>query len=152
MADLTGLSTTDALVQASFLIQGTLERRAAEQSLSLVQTRLLGVLRDREPTINELADLLGLDKSSVSGLIDRAARRALVERRPSEIDRRSVRVSLTAQGRACVDAVAAALEDDLAAVLTPLEEGERQRLGALLSRVVIAHAGHQGVDLLDVRG
>jgi hypothetical protein len=41
------LTTVDALAQVSFLVQGTLERRAAEHDCSLIQTRLLGILRDR---------------------------------------------------------------------------------------------------------
>lgn len=147
----TGLSSTDALIQASFLIQGTLEARAGEQGLSLVQTRLLGVLRDREPTINELALLLGLDKSSVSGLVDRAERRGIVTRRPSETDGRSVQVSLTARGRAWVDVVAERLEADLTGLLAPLNSTERQALATLLSRVLIDHAGSRGIDLLAVR-
>src|SRR6185312_17156750 len=89
------LSPVDGLAQLSFLIQGLLERRAAEHDLSIVQTRLLGVLRDRRPTMLELAKLLGLDKSSVSGLVDRAERRGLVARIPSAADRRSVLVGLT---------------------------------------------------------
>ncbi len=47
--------------------------------------------------MNELAELLGLDKSSTSGLVDRAQRRGLVRRVPSQLDRRSVRVRLTEQ-------------------------------------------------------
>jgi DNA-binding MarR family transcriptional regulator len=46
------------------------------RDLSIPATRLLGVLRDREPTMLELAQLLELDKSSVTGLVDRAERRA----------------------------------------------------------------------------
>src|ERR1700743_633317 len=101
------LSPVDGLAQLSFLVQRMLERRAAEHDLSLIQTRLLGVLRDRRPTINELVELLGLDKSSVSGLVGRAERRGLVQRTPSTVDRRSVLVSLTDDGRALVDEVAA---------------------------------------------
>src|SRR5579862_7310644 len=74
------LSTVDGLAQLSFLIHRALERRAAERDMSIIQMRLLGVLRDRRPTINELGRLLGLDKSSVSGLVDRAQRRGLVAR------------------------------------------------------------------------
>jgi hypothetical protein len=70
-----------------------LERRAAEHDLSIIQTRLLGVPRDRKPTMNELAWFLGLDKSSVTGLVDRAERRGLVARVPSTTDRRAVLVS-----------------------------------------------------------
>jgi MarR family transcriptional regulator, lower aerobic nicotinate degradation pathway regulator len=142
------LSAVDALAQASFLVQGTLERRAGEHGISLIQTRLLGILRDRKPTMNELAQLLGLDKSSTSGLVDRAERRDLVRRLPSQIDRRSVRVSLTAEGRTLVQTVAHDFDQDIAAIVAPLDPAERATLTALLSRVLIAHAAGQGVDLL----
>jgi MarR family transcriptional regulator, lower aerobic nicotinate degradation pathway regulator len=142
------LNTVDALAQASFLLQGTLEHRAGEHGLSLIQTRLLGILRDRKPTMNELAQLLGLDKSSTSGLVDRAERRGLVRRLPSQIDRRSVRVSLTADGRTLVQAVADAFETDVAALVDPLDPEERATLTDLLSRLLVAHAARHGVDLL----
>jgi DNA-binding MarR family transcriptional regulator len=134
------LNTVDALAQASFLVQGTLERRAGEHGISLIQTRLLGILRDRKPTMNELARLLGLDKSSTSGLVDRAERRGLVRRLPSQIDRRSVRVSLTAEGRALVQAVAHDFDHDIAAIIEPLDPEDRATLTTLLSRVLLVHA------------
>jgi MarR family transcriptional regulator, lower aerobic nicotinate degradation pathway regulator len=142
------LSAVDALAQASFLVQGTLERRAGEHGISLIQTRLLGILRDRKPTMNELAQLLGLDKSSTSGLVDRAERRGLVRRLPSQIDRRSVRVSLTAEGRTLVQAVTRDFEQDIAEIVAPLDPAESATLTTLLSRVLIAHAAGHGVDLL----
>lgn len=146
------LSTVDALVQASFLIQGTLERRAGEHGFSLIQTRLLGVLRDRRPTINELARLLELDKSSVSGLVDRAERRGLVQRVPSTVDRRSVQVGLTADGRALVSQFSRHFEADIAAMLDPLKPAERAALRSLLSRVLVVHAASHGVNLLPPPG
>ena len=45
-----GADPADGLAQLSFLIHGILERRAREHDLSIVQIRLLGVLRDRTPT------------------------------------------------------------------------------------------------------
>ncbi len=134
------LSTVDALAQMAFLIQGTLERRAAEHGLSLIQTRLLGVLRDRQPTINELARLLELDKSSVSGLVNRAERRGLVQRATSAVDRRSVSVGLTADGRALASKLARRFETDVAAMLDPLGAAERAALRSLLSHVLVVHA------------
>ncbi len=82
-ADTRELSPVDGLAQLSFVVHRMLEHRAAEHDLSIIQTRLLGVLRDRKPTINELGKLLGLDKSSTSGLVERAERRGLVARSPS---------------------------------------------------------------------
>jgi MarR family transcriptional regulator, lower aerobic nicotinate degradation pathway regulator len=142
------LTTVDAIAQTSFLVQGALERRAGDHGFSVIQMRLLGVLRDRRPTINELATLLGLDKSSVSGLVDRAERRGLVQRTPSTVDRRSVLVSLTGEGRALATEVAAQFAADVDAMLAPLTVGERTILTDLLSRMLFAHAAEHGFDLL----
>jgi DNA-binding MarR family transcriptional regulator len=143
------LGAVDGLAQLSFLVQGTLERRAAEHDVSVVQTRLLGVLRDRRPTMNELARFLGLDKSSVTGLVDRAERRGLVSRVPSAADRRSVRVGLTDQGRALVASVAEGFEADVTQVLGLLPAHDRAALSSLVSRLVVANASAHGVDLFD---
>ncbi len=141
------LSTVDGLAQLSFLIQRTLERRVAEHDLSLIQTRLLGVLRDRQPTMNALARLLDLDKSSVTGLVDRAERRGLVVRVPSTQDRRSFTVSLTPEGRSLVTEAAAGFEADVAAMLDVLPLADRDALSALISQVLVTHAAQHGVDL-----
>jgi DNA-binding MarR family transcriptional regulator len=141
------LTTVDALAQLSFLVYGTLERRAAEHDLSITQTRLLGILRDRTPTMNELARLLGLDKSSTSGLVDRAERRGLVRRRPSAADGRAVHVELTAQAKSLVSQVGAQFEADVAAMLEPLRPAERASLTKLASTVLVAEANSRGVDL-----
>ena len=143
------LSPVDGLAQLSFLVLGALERRAAEHEVSLVQTRLLGVLRDRRPTMQELAKLLGLDKSSVSGLVDRAERRGLVARVPSVADRRSVLVSLTDRGRQLASSVGAAFEADVRALLGFLPAADRARLSGLVSGLLVAHATAHGVDLFD---
>jgi MarR family transcriptional regulator, lower aerobic nicotinate degradation pathway regulator len=141
------LNTVDGLAQLSFLVHGLLERRAAESDLSIVQTRLLGVLRDRRPTMNELATLLELDKSSVTGLVDRAERRGLVERIPSKTDRRVVLVSLTGQGRSFVSRASAGFEADVAGLLGSLTPSERQTLARLVSRLLVTRAAGHGVDL-----
>ncbi|MFI6078512.1 MarR family winged helix-turn-helix transcriptional regulator [Actinoplanes sp. NPDC051343] len=132
----TRLSTMDALAQLSFLIHGTLSEVAGEHDLSVVQTRLLGVLRDREPTMQELGRFLGLDKSSISGLVDRAERRGLVRRIPSVEDRRAVRVSLTEDGRTLGGQVALAFEARIDAYVVGLPTAEREELTRLATRVV----------------
>jgi DNA-binding MarR family transcriptional regulator len=141
------LSPADGLAQLSFLVHGILERRAREHGLSAIQIRLLGVLRDRTPTMNELARLLGLDKSSVTGLVDRAERRGLVTRAASIADRRSVLVSLTEQGRSLVSAGAARFGADISLLLGHLPPADRDALSRLISRLLVAHATEQGIDL-----
>ena len=146
------LGPADGLAQLSFLIHGLVERRAREHDLSITQTRLLGVLRDRKPTMNELARLLELDKSSVTGLIDRAERRGLVDRVPSTADRRAVVVRLTDQGRSFVSDAAARFEADVAVLLELLPPADRDALARLISRLLVAHAADHGVDLFPTAG
>ncbi len=141
------LSAVDGLVQLSFLVQNALTRQANDHGLSLIQTRLLGVLRDRQPGMNELAKLLELDKSSVTGLIDRAERRGLVERIPSSADRRAVLVRLTDAGRGLVSEVGTAFEADVRTMLDGLPMADRRALSTLVSRVLVARATGQGIDL-----
>jgi DNA-binding MarR family transcriptional regulator len=141
------ISTVDGLAQLSFVVQATLERCAAEHAVSLQQARLVGVLRDRTPTMNELAKLLGLDKSSVSGLIDRAERRGLVERVPSTADRRAVTVALTTVGRTLVAEVARRFDAEMTDLVTGLDADQRVTLTYLVSQVLVRHAAAHGVDL-----
>jgi MarR family transcriptional regulator, lower aerobic nicotinate degradation pathway regulator len=141
------LSPADGLAQLSFLIQGILEHRAREHDLSVIQIRLLGVLRDRMPTMNELARLLGLDKSSVTGLVDRAERRGLVMRVPSTADRRAVLVRLTDRGRSLASAGAARFNADISLLLERLPAADRGALSRLISRLLVAHATDEGIDL-----
>jgi DNA-binding MarR family transcriptional regulator len=123
--------------------------RSAADGSSIVgpATRLLGVLHDREPTVQQLARLLELDKSSVTGLVDRAERRGLVARTPSSADKRAVLVSLTGDGRALVSAAAEGFTADVTALLDHLPAGDREAFSLLVSRMLVAHAAGRGIDL-----
>jgi DNA-binding MarR family transcriptional regulator len=145
------LGLVDALAQLSFAVQTTLGRIAASYGLSIVQARLLGILRDRTPTITELARFLQLDKSSVTGLIDRAEEAGLVRRVPSVIDRRSVQVAVTTDGRRLIDEAASTFAADIAALVSDLSVSQQDRLSVLASSVVVAEAKRRGIDLAERR-
>jgi DNA-binding MarR family transcriptional regulator len=102
--------------------------------------------------MNELARLLELDKSSVTGLIDRAERRGLVERIPSLADRRAVLVRLTEEGRSLVSQVSTLFESDVSRMLECLPVPDRDALSRLVSRALVAYAADQGVDLFATIG
>jgi len=135
-AGFSDLGITDSLVQLSFLVQEILVRAAARNDMSVTQLRLLGVLRDREPGMQELARFLSLDKSSVTGLVDRAERRGLVRRATHPRDGRAVRVASTAQGQQLAARVAADVGDEVAGVVSALPAADRSRLSELASAVL----------------
>ena len=141
------LGIVDALVQVSFLVQTMLGRVVAQHDLSVIQLRLLGILRDREPAMQELARFLSLDKSSVSGLIDRAERRGLVRRTTTPADGRVIRVTLTPDGRRIGEAVSAEVARQIDGLVENLPAVARAQLAHLVSQILFADAGRHGVDL-----
>jgi len=127
---------TDGLFQLSFLLLSRLTRIAGDHELSVVQVRLLGILRDREPGMLELARHLDLEKSSLSGLVDRAEKRGLVERIPSTDDRRAATIRVTARGRKLTRTIADAVRAEIDALAAPLADADRKRLAALVWQVL----------------
>jgi len=136
----------DLLAQLSFLVQNALAEIAGEHDLSLTGTRLLGVLRDRKPTMHALGRHLGLDKSSISGLVDRAERRGLVRRSPSMTDRRAFQVSITESGLELADIIAGRFAERVEVLVGDLRDSDRQRLMQLTAHIVRADAARRGSD------
>jgi MarR family transcriptional regulator, lower aerobic nicotinate degradation pathway regulator len=132
------LDLVDALFQLSFRLHGTLARIAAQNDLSIIQVRLLGILRDREPGMLELARYLELGKSSLSGLVDRAEKRHLVERIPSKDDGRAAHIRITAAGRKLMRILEVEVNAGVAKLVGVLPRPERDRLAALVGQIVAA--------------
>ncbi|RKR72972.1 MarR family winged helix-turn-helix transcriptional regulator [Frondihabitans australicus] len=122
------LSVVDAAAQLSFAVLEVLTRVSATENLSVTQLRVLGILRDREPTMADLADRLGLDRSSVTGLVDRAEKRGLVRRAPSLHDARSTTVALTDEGRRVGATLEAAYEAGVGDLLSGSSEVDHAAL------------------------
>ena len=141
------LGIVDALVQLSMVVQAVLARVAAGSDLSMLQVRLLGVLRDREPSMAQVARLLDQDKSSATGLIDRAERRGLVRRIEVPEDGRSFRVVLTEQGRSLTVVLGAEVGRQVRAITDGLSDANRHQLSLLASQIVFHEADRRGIDL-----
>lgn len=136
LADDQPLGTVDALVQLSFLVQRVLAAVGGEHDLSVIQIRLLGILRDRQAGMLELGGHLGLDKSSMTGLVARAEKRGLVRRSPSPHDGRAVLVSLTPLGAELTAKCADEIGRRITELTAPLTNGEREVLTRLAGTLV----------------
>lgn len=126
----------DALAQTAFVITAVLNRAAAEHDLSLTQLRVLAILRDRRLRMSALAEFLGLEKSTLSGLVDRASARGLLERAPSATDRRAVDVFLTDDGAALAVRLFAQVGEALLPIVDTLAPADQRRLHELLSAML----------------
>jgi DNA-binding MarR family transcriptional regulator len=113
-----------------------LNKVGAENDLSLTQLRVLAILRDRRPRMAALADHLGLEKSTMTGLVDRAEKRGLRERAPNATDGRAVDVFLSPAGRELAERLYAEVRRSLSAVTNELSSTDQRRLQTLLERLL----------------
>jgi DNA-binding MarR family transcriptional regulator len=108
------IGLASALVQLSHLVQHVYAEASRSHDLTPQQAQLLCLLLDGPVGMTELSRVLHLEKSSLTGLVDRVERRGLVARVRDSRDRRACQITLTAQGRQlaydCHHAVTARLD------------------------------------------
>ena len=115
------------------------ESRASEESVGLSGAQLFVLQKlseARAQSVNELATRTATDQSSVSVVLARLTERGLVARRVDPKDRRRVRLSLTARGRALLRRSPAPAQNELVEAIEALRPAERANLADLLGRVV----------------
>lgn len=126
----------DALGEAAFRTMGPLTGLAADAGLSLTQLRVLAILRDRRLRIGDLAQYLGLEKSTMTGLVARAEKKGLLARQPNADDARAVDVVITDDGLEVTRSLEGAIRDALLPLTTRLPERDRRQLRGLLERML----------------
>ena len=131
-----GEGLADALVPTAFVTMAVLNKIGAENDLSLTLIRVLGILLDRRPRMAELADYLGLERQTMSGLIARAEKRGLVARAPNVEDGRATDVFLTSEGGKLVKRLHAQTQQALAPLTEQLSPSDQRQLQELLQRML----------------
>ncbi|MET7330827.1 MarR family transcriptional regulator [Nonomuraea sp. NPDC005650] len=132
---------TTALVRLGHLVQQVFGDVGREQDLTPQQAQLLCLLVDGPVGMTELTRALHLEKSSLTGLVDRAERRGLVARTRDARDRRACLIELTPEGERvgalAHDGVAARLE----ALTGELPEVHRELLTSAIDGILTGYAG-----------
>jgi DNA-binding MarR family transcriptional regulator len=133
----------DAVLTASRVLVAVAARSLAEvaEEVTLTQYRSLVVLASRGPQSSAaLAEELAVTSSTASRLCDRLVRKGLVRRREDRRDRRAVRLALTPEGRALVDAVTERRRAEIAHLLEGIP-GDAQRSMVQALRALAQAAG-----------
>jgi len=138
--------TADKLAQDLLALWMHMMRGGVSRSIALLDGLGLGLhqiktldtlhARGEDPTVNELAELLGLSLPGTSRNVDGLIRAGLVERREDERDRRMKRLRLTDAGRDAIERVNAARLEGLEAFTDSLPPEQRDALAAALGPIV----------------
>ena len=99
-------------------------------------THLLCLLVDGPLGMTELRRLLNLERSGVSGLVDRVERRDLIARRPDPADRRACRIALTDQGARLAEEAHQDVITRLETLLEEVRPADRTLLTAVVTQLL----------------
>ena len=123
------------------LIESEVRRRLrASFDVTLPRFDLMAQL-DRAPkgmTLGELSQRMMVSNGNVTGLVERLVEQGLIDRRPSEKDRRAQIVTLTAEGRRFFRAMARANANWIGEMLAELSQADIEALLRLLAKTKTA--------------
>ncbi len=86
-------------------------------------------------TMSELSRMLLVSNGNATAVVDRLEGEGLVLRTPSEVDRRTVHVALTAEGLKAFETMAEGHEAEVARLFAALTDDELDQMTAILKRM-----------------
>lgn len=111
-------------------------------AITPVQFAALLALRDR-PGIGQaaLSELIGYDRATIGGVIDRLEAKKWVRRTPSATDRRSNSLTLTDQGQSALEKALPQVKQVQEKLLEPLNASEQRTYAAMCEKILRANKG-----------
>lgn len=149
------METFDIIVNIRKIVRSlNLESKGIQKEfgLSITQLMCLGHLQNSEnyqSTHKELMELLSLNSSTVTGIINRLEKRGYIARMRKTGDRRITFLTLTASGLKLLEETPNILHDRLAKRLKSLSDTEQQMVGKAL-RIIISAMQISKVDAAPV--
>jgi DNA-binding MarR family transcriptional regulator len=134
------LDGAGGLIQLCRLVQGINARISDRHDLTPVQAKLICVLAFGPRGMAELAQCFGVEKATLTGLVDRAEQRGLVRRSAVPGDRRALHVTLTDTGRRAATAFHAEATEELNYLLSSLPSRDREHFRRSMAKII---AGRQ---------
>ncbi|MBD8059093.1 MarR family transcriptional regulator [Cellulomonas sp. JH27-2] len=129
------------LKHAMLALEELHEEYMAPTGVTVRELGVLLMLADREPeSQQQAARRLGVDRTSMVGLLDVLEAKSLVVRRPDSADRRRNVVELTATGRTVLDQATRASDEAEQAFLAGLGDDGASRLRALLGQLALGES------------
>jgi DNA-binding MarR family transcriptional regulator len=130
------------LARASHLVSRQFHAQLKPRGMPVPVWRVLSTLSDGDGLpVTELAKITLFKQPTLTKVIDRMSKQGLVERRPSDRDRRKVLVFITAKGRAAVADLLVRAKQHEREVLTGLTEADVDALKAALHNLILRCGG-----------
>ena len=112
------------------------QTRVKDRNLTATQAKVLAFMQDLDnPTSQQLADHCALDNATLTGVIDRLLKLKLVERQPSDSDRRVLHINYKQPGLQLAEQLQSRQLPANEEFLSALTDAEQQQLRHLLKKL-----------------
>jgi DNA-binding MarR family transcriptional regulator len=140
--DTSSIGVSDRIDRLAKIIQGEAKKVLESLGTSPWEYEVLVALRrsgpDYELLPRELADALLVSSGALTNRLDHLEKARLIERRPNQSDRRSLRIRLTKKGAARADALVEVSLRRKRELFDALGPAERETLEKILQKLLIA--------------
>ena len=135
--DVAGLDAFSALLETAAEVLCAINTGLGRSGVSQARFRVLLLLRVSAAGLHpmDLAGELGVERATITGLVDGLERSGLAARRPCDGDRRAVIVALTPKGRAMMDRLAPHRLQKVARLMGGLTGAEKRQLARILDKL-----------------
>lgn len=109
---------------------------AKAAGVTAAQIRVLQILAENDSaTVTDISSSMGVSQATISAMIDRLAKKQLVERQTSRKDRRVTDIFITDAGRQTIERAPDPLQQEYVTKFESLEDWEQAMIVASLERV-----------------
>ena len=136
------MSNSNALLVALRQINRAIDLQSKKLEKETGQTTpqlllLKALQKDGRAKPSVIAKTVHLSHATVTSIVDRLEKSAMVTREKSEDDRRSVEIVLTGKGRECIENAPELLQEDFLLSLSQLESWEQNLLISSVQRIAV---------------
>ncbi len=128
-----GQDVSHAFLDSMILLQNKFTRRNAPLPLNQFAT-LFVLMNEHAASITDIAHFLNISKQQMTTIIERLVQNHLVEKRPSETDRRCVIITMTPDGKKIIDDQFDSMRKLFVEHLHKLSETEIQDLHGIIQK------------------
>ncbi|MCD6036073.1 MAG: homoprotocatechuate degradation operon regulator, HpaR [Rickettsiales bacterium] len=123
----------------SNLVSHSFAQRLGAHDVSVAQWMVLRHLYEQKPlTLSEAAAMVGVDKSSLSRMVERLVHKGFISRKNGS-DRRMLHLALTAEGKRLVPLLAKEADKNDEAFFHSLSRNEKRDLLATIQRLMVSN-------------
>ena len=124
------------LARCSYEVSAQFHQKLKSEGVHVITWRVLASIRRQSRTVNDLAERVLVNQSTLSKALDRMENDDLIERQPVPEFRSKIAISITEKGQALIDRLIDIANDYESISFRQMSNDDKQKLKKLLNQLI----------------